>query len=117
MKNFFKPPQRHGITEHLLPEQHSINPANLCFDIRKRSGNGRNGGSGRRQQPMNRQICIKHRHSEAPQHSRGGALAHADRAGKADNNQGYARVAMIVARSSDVTRTRAPNQASNPGRP
>jgi shikimate 5-dehydrogenase len=65
VKNFFKPPQRHGISEHPLPEQHSINPADLCSDTRKRSGNGRNGGAGRCQQSMNRQICLKQRHSEA----------------------------------------------------
>jgi hypothetical protein len=117
MKNFFEPPQRCGISERLLPEQHSIDPAGLRLDPRKRGRNGRNGGPRRRQQSVNRHIRIKLRHPEAPQYRRCGALTHTDRASKAKNNQGGARVATIAARSSGVTRTDAPNQASNPGRP
>jgi len=66
---------------------------------------------------VNHQIRIEQWYSEAPQHRCRGALTHTDRAGKAENNQGGARVATIVARSSGVTRTAAPNQASKPGRP
>lgn len=117
MKNSLKPPQFRGISKNPSPEQHSIDPSGPRFNTRKRGRNGRNGGPGRRQQSVNRQIRIKERHSEAPQHRCRGALAHADRAGEAENNQGGARVATIVARSSGVTRTGEPNQASNPGRP
>ena len=40
----------------------------------------------RRQQPMDRGVGIEQRHAEPPQHRRGGALAHADRAGQAEND-------------------------------
>ena len=92
-KNCFKPLQRRGISENPLPEPRSIDSA--CFvNTGKRGTNGRNGSSGRRQQSVNRQIRIKQRHSEVPQHRRRGALAHTDRAGKTENNQGGARVAI-----------------------
>ena len=100
-----------------LAEQCSIDAAVFRRDTRKRGRNDRNGSPGRRQQTVNDHIRIEHRHSESPQHRRRGALAHADRAGKAENNQGGARVATIAARNSGVTRTGGPNQASNPGRP
>ena len=67
---------------------------------------------------MNHVIGIEERDPKPLQRHRRSALAHADRAREAQNDhRAGAKLAIIAARSSPVTRTGTPNHASNPGRP
>lgn len=52
---------------------------------------------------MNDLISIEERYAEATQHCCGGALAHADGSGEAEDNQWETKLASITARSSGVT--------------
>ncbi len=99
-----------------LPELRAIDPSCRRLDTRKRRRHRRYGGADWRQQPMNRAIGIEKWNPKPPQRRRGGALAHADRSGEAENYQPGARVERIAARNPAVTCTGAPNHASNPGR-
>ena len=63
-------------------------------------------------------VCVKDHNSKPTQGGSCGALSHADRAGKTENDQrDGTNVATIAALKSVVTCTGAPNQASKPGRP
>ena len=118
MKNAFEPLQRRGGTKYPTAEERAIDPAAWSRHSGKGIGHSPDSGTTRRKQSMHYLIGIEERHAEAPQHRRRGALPHADRPGKPQHDQrGGTRLLAIIARSSGVTRTGTPNQASNPGRP
>ncbi len=106
------------VGEDTRPEKRPIDPAIDCANAWKCCCYPPHRRAARRQQPVNHTIGVEERNPEPAQRLRRGALAHADRTGQTKNDHGTgAKVATIAARSSWVTRTGAPNQASNPGRP
>ncbi len=118
MNNSLEPGQSFRVREHAPAEQRAIDPAFGAPNTRKRRRDQGYRRATRRQQPVNHAVGIEERNSKPPQSRRGGALAHADRTREAENDHlAGAKLASIVARSSRVTRTATPNQASNPGRP
>ena len=113
-----EPAQRRRVAEHAPAQPPAVDAAGLVAHPGKCRLDRADRGAARAEQPMHRGIGIEQRHAEPPQHRRGGALAHADRAGEAeDDHRGAASVVSTAARNSRVTRTGAPNHASNPGRP
>jgi hypothetical protein len=118
MKDALKPLQCGGVAEDTLPENPAVDSTGLRPDSWERTGDSPDRGSAGRQQPMHRLISVENRHTKAAQHRRGSALTHTNRAGKPEHNQCEgAKLSIIAARSSAVTRAGAPNQASKPGRP
>lgn len=78
VKNALQASQGRGVGEHSLPQACPVNSAAFRSHARTHCGNQRNGGAFRCEQAMHYEIGIEHWHSEAPQHRRRGALAHAD---------------------------------------
>ena len=118
MQDAFEPAQRLGLPKNPGAQRSSVDAAGLVprpgeglFHKADRSTSGR-------QQTMHLGVGVEQRQAHAPEHCRRGALAHPDRAGQAeDDHRSVLRVVRTAERSSRVTRTGAPNQASNPGRP
>ena len=118
MEDPLEPAQRRLVAEDKLPKTPAVDPAFFVAH----PGECRLDRPDRRaawpEQPMDRRIGVEERHPEPPQRPGRGAFPHPDRAGEAeDDHRGATSVVRTAARSSRVTRTGVPNQASNPGRP
>ena len=106
------------IVKHTLSEKRSIYPPVSRTNAGECCRNRCYRGATWLQQPVNYAVSIEERYSKPLQRHCCCALAHADRAGEAENDHwGGANVTSIALRSSWVTCTGTPNQASNPGRP
>ena len=117
MQDLLEPAQLLRTPEHLGAQHPAIDPTAWCFRRREGGGDRRDGPAARPEQPMNRRIGIEDRHTEPPQHRRGGAFAHPDRARQAEDDHRGASVVTTAARKSRVARTAVLNHASNPGLP
>ena len=118
MQDRFQPAQLRRVAENARPSAaRSMPPASLRTPGKRRL-DGRDRGAARRQQPMHRGVGVVQRHAEPPQHRRGGALAHADRAGQAedDHRPDPSEVVSTAARSAGVTCDRGAEPGLEPGR-
>ncbi len=110
--------ERCGIAKNPLPEALAVDPAFIGANAGKGVLDPSDRRPARRQQPVHGPVGVEQRDPQATQLRRGGALPHPDRASQTDDDhRGAVRLAMTAARSSWLTRTLVPNQASNPGLP
>lgn len=118
VKDVLEAHERRRVGKYPPSEEGAIDPARFRPHIGKRIGDALDREAAGHQEPVHRLIRVEERNAKPAEHCRGSGLAHADRPGEAEYDQcGGANVATSAARSSGVTRTGAPNHASNPGRP
>lgn len=118
MENGFEPAPSLAVRKNPRTKPAPIDPAALVTDAGKCGVDGDDRSSPGSHQPVDFGIGIEQRHAQAAQRRRGIAFAHADRPGEAeDDHRTPASVVRTAARSSRVTRTGLPNQASKPGLP
>src|SRR5262249_44821681 len=116
----FEATQFLGVAKDALGETLAVDRTVLAAYPRKCLFDPAHRGAARTQQTVHDSIRVKQRDTETPQHRGGGAFAHADRAGEAEDDHRVPmtpRVVITAARNSRVTWTGLPNHASKPGRP
>ena len=120
MQDPFEAAEFFGVPEDALREPLPVDRAGLAAHPRECRLDGEHRGPAAAKQAMHDSIGVEQRHAEMPQHRRGGAFTHADRAGEAEDDHRVPmapRVVRMAARNSRVTWTGLPNHASKPGLP
>ena len=113
-----EPSKGRPIGKHAATQPAAIDAARFGTDIGKGRGDGPGRGTVWFEEPMHHPIGIEQRQAKCTEHRGGGAFAHSDRTGQPKHDHCCrTRVARTTARSSGLTRTGVPNQASKPGRP
>src|SRR5690349_1049472 len=113
MKDAFEPLQRRRIAEDARTQLAAIDAALPIGNAGKDRDHSRHRGAPRRQEAMDGGVAVVDGYAEPAKHRGGRALAHADRAGEAENDHS---VASTARRSAGVTSGILPNQAAKAGR-
>ncbi len=118
MQDGLQPRQRGAVAENASGKRCAIDAGSAFRHAREGPVDGRDAGAARGERLVNRGIGVEHRYTELPEHGSSGTLAHADRAGKAEDEHRRLQppsVADTAARKAGVTSGSRPNQAAKPG--
>ncbi len=119
MDQGFEAAQALGVAEHDGAQRRAIDRAVGAERPGKGLADGGGRSAARAVERMHAGIGVVDRHAARPEHRRGGALAHADRAGEAEDerpaHRWLPRSATMRARKSGVTAGMRPNHREKPG--